>query len=52
MRRLGGWCEMAASLGISCDSPTSKDMNMEAEKATTLEAVTRWQPVRDTSTTD
>jgi hypothetical protein len=25
---------------------TSKDVNMEAEEATALEAVTRWQPVQ------
>jgi hypothetical protein len=41
-------CEMAASLGVSqleqsvsCETVASKDINMEAEEAMTLEAVTR-----------
>jgi hypothetical protein len=44
---------MVASLGVSWinefvvrQSPASKDMNMDAEEATTLEAVTRRQPVK------
>jgi hypothetical protein len=45
---------MAASLGLVSwrnelvvrESPASKDVNMEAEEATTLEAVTRRQPVK------
>jgi aminoglycoside phosphotransferase (APT) family kinase protein len=48
VRRVGGWCDMAASLGISWSnelvvrqSPASKDVNMEAEEATVLEAITR-----------
>jgi hypothetical protein len=53
MRIVGGWCEMAASLGVSSsnelvlrESSASKDMNTEAEEATALEAVTRPQPVK------
>jgi hypothetical protein len=44
---------MAASLGVSQleqgvvrQSPTSKDVNTEAEEATMLEAVTRRHPVK------
>jgi hypothetical protein len=47
-RRVGGWCEMAASLGVSSSNellvrktPASKDVNIEA-----LDTVTRRQPVR------
>jgi hypothetical protein len=42
VRRIGGWREMAASQGVSCSnelvvrhSPTSKDMNTEADEAVT-----------------
>jgi hypothetical protein len=49
-RRVGGCCEMAASLGVSWrddlvvrQSPASKDMNKEA---TALVAVARRQPVK------
>jgi hypothetical protein len=31
-------------------SPASKDMNMKAEEATALEAITRWQPVKTQKT--
>jgi hypothetical protein len=53
VRRVRGWCEVAASLGVSLrnvlfvrQSPTIKDVNTEAEEATALEAVTRRQPVK------
>jgi hypothetical protein len=55
VRRVGGWCEMAASLGISQleqwviifvrQSPTSKDVIKVDEEATALKVVTRRQPV-------
>jgi hypothetical protein len=40
VRRVGGWCEMAASLEVS------KDVNTKAEKATALGAVIRRQLVK------
>jgi hypothetical protein len=51
VRRVGGWCEMAASLGVGKlqqwvsvrQSPASKIVNTEAEEAMVLEAVTRRQ---------
>jgi hypothetical protein len=53
LRRVGGWCEMAAGMGVSwCNelvvrqSPDSKDVNPEAEEAMALEVVTRRQPVK------
>jgi anti-sigma factor RsiW len=53
VRRVGGWCQMAVSLGVSWStewvvrqSPASKDAKTEAEEATVLEAVTRRQPVK------
>jgi hypothetical protein len=54
VRRVGSWCEMAASLGlvrwgnelVVRQSPVSKDVNVETEEATALEAVTRRQPVK------
>jgi hypothetical protein len=30
---------------VSCETPASKDVNMDAEETTELEAVTRRQPV-------
>jgi hypothetical protein len=57
VRKVGGWSEMAANLGVSwCnevivrESPTSKSVNTEAEEATSLEAVTRQQPVKTQQT--
>jgi hypothetical protein len=53
VRRGGGWCEMAASLGVSQSNelvvrqlPTSKDLNTEAEEAMSLEAITRQEQVK------
>jgi hypothetical protein len=52
---VGGWCEMAASLGVTVSwsnellvrqSPASTDVNTEAEEAMALEAVTRQQQVK------
>jgi hypothetical protein len=34
-------------VGVSCEAvPTSKDINMEADEVTALEAITRQQPVK------
>jgi hypothetical protein len=41
IRRVGGLCSMAASLVVARQLPASKDVSMEAEEATALEAVTR-----------
>jgi hypothetical protein len=53
VRRVGGWCEMAASLEVISSnkflvrqSSASKDVKTEAEEATALEAVTRRRPVK------
>jgi hypothetical protein len=53
VRIVGGWCELASSLGgswsnrlIVRQSPASKDVNTKAEEATRLEAVTRRQPAK------
>jgi hypothetical protein len=46
MRKVGGWCEIAASVGIVRHSPAVKDLNTEAEEAALLEAVTRRQPAK------
>jgi hypothetical protein len=53
VRIVGGLCEMDASLRVIWSnelvvrqSPTNKDVNMEAEEATALVAVTRRQPVK------
>jgi hypothetical protein len=44
MRRVGGWCKMAASVTVFVgQSRTSTDVNTEAE---TLRTVTRRQPVK------
>jgi hypothetical protein len=45
VRRVGGWCEMAVSVGVraASESPGSKDVNTEA---TAFVAVTRRQPVK------
>jgi hypothetical protein len=57
VRRVGGSCEMAASLGFNwCselvvrESPASKVVNPEAEEAMALEAVTRRQRVKTEKT--
>jgi hypothetical protein len=48
MTRVGGWCEMAASMEVTQleqsvvrQSPPSKDVNTETEEATVLGAATR-----------
>jgi hypothetical protein len=47
VRRVGDWSEMATRLGVVVrQSPASKDVNTEAEEATTLRIVTRRQPVK------
>jgi hypothetical protein len=52
VRKVGGWCEMAASLGVSQVGvvsvllPASKGMNMVAEEAVALEAATMQQLVK------
>jgi hypothetical protein len=48
VRRVGAWCEMTFSLGVSWNNErvvrqlrVGKDVNTEAEGATALEAITR-----------
>jgi hypothetical protein len=36
IRRAGGWCEMAASLGVSCETFANKDVNTETEESAAL----------------
>jgi hypothetical protein len=51
LRRVGGWCEMAASLEwvswsnefVARQMPASKDMNTDAEEAMALGTITSWQ---------
>jgi hypothetical protein len=41
---------MAVSLGVNCETFSSKDLNTGTEEATALEAVTRRQPVKTQQT--
>jgi hypothetical protein len=46
VRRVGGWCEMAVSMGVVRQSPPGKDVNTEVEGSTALEAGTRQRLVK------